>query len=239
MTDDLKRLRWNRKPTPEQPLMGLTILAVEDSRFASEALRLACNRSGARLRRADCLASARRHLAVYRPTVVMIDLGLPDGCGTELIEELCAGDVDPPVILAMSGDEYLEAKARDAGADGFLAKPLPGLAGFQNAILSLLPSHQHPTGPRSAETAAMAPDDMALQDDLKRAAEALEAGRGGRAAAYAAQFVSSVARSARDGRLAEAAQRFARSHAAGQDIEVARGHLSSILAERLAQRRAI
>ncbi|MEM9249410.1 MAG: response regulator [Pseudomonadota bacterium] len=239
MTDDLTRLRWSRKPTAQQPLMGITILAVEDSRFASEALRLACMRSGARLRRADCLASARRHLSVYRPNVVLVDLGLPDGCGTELIEELCAGDVDPPVILAMSGEDAAEADAMAAGAQGFMAKPFPGLAGFQGAILSHLPDDQHPTGPRVAETAPIAPDDLALQDDLTRAAEALETDRGGRSAAYAAQLLSSVAHSASDSHLAEAAQRFARSYAAGQDLDVAHGHLQSVLAERISERRPI
>ncbi|TMV53287.1 response regulator, partial [Thioclava sp. BHET1] len=58
-------------PTPERPLLGLTCLAVEDSRFACEALRLLCQHSGARLRRADCLAAAHRHLRVYRPDVLI------------------------------------------------------------------------------------------------------------------------------------------------------------------------
>jgi len=239
MTDDMTRLRWNRKPTPAQPLMGLTILAVEDSRFASEALRLVCMRSGARLRRADCLASARRHLSVYRPALLLVDLGLPDGCGTELIAELAGSDVEPPVILAMSGEEGGAGRAIAAGADGFLAKPLPGIAAFQAEILSHLPPEARLAGPRPVETADMQPDRLALQDDLKRAAEVLDAGHEGRAAAYAAQFVASVARSARDGALVDAAQRFARSHAAGQDIDLAHGHLRDAVALRLGEVRPI
>ena len=87
MPEELGYLAMNVKATAVRPLLGLTVLVVEDSRFASEALRLLCIRSGARIRRADSLSAAHRHLKVYRPAVVIVDLGLPDGSGIELIEE--------------------------------------------------------------------------------------------------------------------------------------------------------
>src|SRR6056297_838214 len=89
-------------PTARRPLLGLTILVVEDSLFACETIRLMCLRSGARVRRADCLRSARRHLKVYRPSVVIVDMGLPDGSGVELITELNTCSARVSGILGLS-----------------------------------------------------------------------------------------------------------------------------------------
>ena len=126
------------RPTATRPLLGMTVLVVEDSRFACDAMRLLCLRSGARIRRADCLQSARRHLALYRPTVTIIDLGLPDGSGAELIAEVSTSLPRVAVVLGTSGDSFAEDVAYAAGADGFFPKPVENLATFQNTIISLL-----------------------------------------------------------------------------------------------------
>ena len=102
--------------TATRPLLGLTILVVEDSRFARDAMRLLCLRSGARIRRADCLRSARRHLQVYRPSVAIIDLGLPDGSGAELIKEQAVAEPRIQALLAISGDDTKEELSLAAGA---------------------------------------------------------------------------------------------------------------------------
>ena len=159
--------------TPIRPLLGLAIMVVEDSRFACEAMRLLCLRSGARIRRAGCLRSARRHLQVYRPSVVVIDLGLPDGSGIELIEELSVSSPRIEVILGTSGDDFAENLAIAAGADGFLAKPLTSLASFQEAVLSRLPADRQPPGFRIISDETIRPDPMAYQDDMAHMAEML------------------------------------------------------------------
>lgn len=109
---------------PGQSPRPPTVLLVEDSRFAAEAVRLICRRAGLRLRRADSLATARRHLNVYRPDIALIDLGLPDGCGLDLIDELNRAKPRISRIVAITGDAVLEQAARRAGADEFLEKPL-------------------------------------------------------------------------------------------------------------------
>lgn len=111
-------------PTKLRPLLGLTLLLIEDSRFTCEAVRMMCQRSGARLRRADCLKSAERHLGVYRPSIVIIDIGLPDGSGLSFIRKLHHESPRIPTILGTSGDEIMHQSVLKAGADGFLTNQL-------------------------------------------------------------------------------------------------------------------
>lgn len=209
MTDDLNPLAHLPRNPPSRPLLGLTVLMVEDSRFACEAMRLLCQRSGARLRRADCLRSARRHLQSYRPTVAIVDLGLPDGPGEALIAELAAQRPRLPVLLATSGDPAGEAAGMAAGADAFLAKPFAGLARFQALILSRLGNF----GPRAvtADEGAIAPDRLALRDDLSCAADAITDGADADVI-YLSRFLAGLARSAGDASLERAARDYARSH---------------------------
>ncbi|WP_309667421.1 response regulator [Tabrizicola sp.] len=206
-------------------LQGLTILAVEDSRFASDALRLMCQRSGARLRRAEGVEAARSHLSVYQPDVVLIDLGLPDGRGEDLIRSLITPRPGP-VLIGMSGDPEGRALALAAGAMGFIDKPIPGLLGFQQAILALLPDHKDRA--IAAEDTAATADPMALRDDLATVAAALRAAPGPVQRAYLSGFLGGIARQTSDTQLGAASQTLA---APGAALEP----LAALLQDRLAR----
>lgn len=199
MDDILHKLGGKLRPTPERPLLGLTVLVVEDSRHASEAMRLLCLRSGARIRRADCLASAERHLGLYQPSAAIIDLGLPDGSGLDLIARIHAQRPRVPVVLGTSGADPVEAaaEARKAGADGFLPKPVETLAAFQSAILDLLPPDLRPTlPPRLVEGGKITPDTLTLREDLSHALALL--GQPDPPLGYLRRFLLGVARGAQD-----------------------------------------
>ncbi|MFT6676564.1 MAG: CheY-like chemotaxis protein [Sulfitobacter sp.] len=226
-------------PTAARPLLGLTVLVVEDSRFACEALRLLCLHSGARIRRADCLRSARRHLRVYRPSVIIVDLGLPDGSGLDLIAELAESQPGIGGILAMSGDPELEPMAMTAGAHGFMAKPVVALAPFQEKILSLLPFDQRPMGPRAVDHTAVEPDRIAYRDDIAHVADILEDTPNGHALDYVAQFLTGVAGAAGDARLEAAAKALARERAMGRSATADTARIAGLIQSRLSDRLAI
>jgi CheY-like chemotaxis protein len=226
-------------PTAARPLLGLTILVIEDSRFACEAMRLLCLRSGARIRRADSLRSARRHLQVYRPSVVIVDLGLPDGSGVDLIAELAKAEPRVDVVLGTSGDLDGEAVALAAGADGFLAKPLDSLAVFQQAVLSKLPPERQPSGLRQLPDEIIHPDQLAFQDDMAHVADFLEGTPDDKAIDYVAQFLGGVARSAKDSPLERAADALARKRANGEPFATETKTVMGLVQERLTRKIAI
>jgi len=226
-------------PTAARPLLGLTVLVVEDSRYACEAMRLLCLRSGARIRRADCIRSARRHLQVYRPSVVVIDMGLPDGNGADLIAELAQIEVEKSVVLATSGDDSLEDEARAAGAEGFLSKPITSLAVFQQMVLAALPRDRQPPGLRAMQDEQIAPDEIAYHDDINYAAELLENAPTDQALDYIAQFLEGVARSISDDKMETAARALAGRRAAGEPAASEAAQIAGLIQERLARKVAI
>ena len=223
-----------RISTPNRPLTGLTVLVVEDSRFASEAVRLLCLRSGARIRRADCLRSAARHLQTYRPAVVIVDLGLPDGDGAGLIRQIATTEPRVPVLLGISGDPMLADAALAAGADGFMAKPIESLAAFQQIILQALPAEARGTGLRILPDEVIQPDPSGLRDDLAHVAEILSSAQDTAAVDYIAHFLAGIARSAHDPVLEAAATALARDRDAGHGLASDLARISGLVHERLA-----
>ena len=226
-------------PTAARPLLGLTVLVVEDSRYACEAMRLLCLRSGARIRRADCLRSARRHLQVYRPTVVVVDMGLPDGDGADLIAELAGSEGEQMIVFATSGEPEREASALAAGAQGFLPKPITSLGSFQEMVLARLPADRRPTGLRLTSDEEIAPDQMAYHDDIVHAADILDNPPNDFALDYLAQFLSGVAKSVEDELMVQAAQALARRRANGEAASSETARIAGLIQERLAQKVAI
>lgn len=229
----------HRQPTTRRPLLGLTILVIEDSRYACEAMRLLCLRSGARIRRADCLKSARRHLQVYRPSVLIVDLGLPDGSGLDLIEEAVNASPRVSVVLGTSGDDAAKEAALAAGADGFLAKPVISLATFQQAILSRLPADRQPMGSGDLQDEVIHPDLLAFQDDMAHVADVLNDSQEDKILNYVAQFLGGVARSVGDSSLADAAAGLAKALSSGRPVTTEAARIAGLVQDRLNQKLAI
>ena len=68
---------------------------------------------------AEALSALRHH----RPDLVLLDLGLPDVDGLELIGRIRAIGPVPIVVLSSRGDEAAKVRALDLGADDYVTKP--------------------------------------------------------------------------------------------------------------------
>ena len=215
MPETLEDLLMKQPPTAERPLLGTIVLVVEDSRHACESLRLICQRSGARIRRAESLGSAQRHLRAYRPRIAIIDMGLPDGSGASLIADLDRGEPRIEAIVAISGDESQAEAAMEAGADLFLPKPFASVSAFQASLLSLLPASSKPRRIAAPLEDEISPDPIALRDDLSLITELLRTGPDAETCDYAVGFLNGLGKSADDATIRTLAEKLARQ---GTDI---------------------
>ncbi|ATX67362.1 response regulator receiver domain-containing protein [Roseinatronobacter bogoriensis subsp. barguzinensis] len=208
---------------PHAYQQGGTLLLVEDSRLFSDTIRAVMRGTGGRIRRTDTLCGARRHLSLYTPDVVMIDLGLPDGSGLELIAECARRSIRVPLIIAISGQPELESAAYTAGADKFFEKPIVSLSQFRAA---LAPSCFDMDAMQAAAYTPL-PDVSALRDDLYLALDLLQGPDQSDRRQYALQFCEGLARSLHDVEMQGAVAATKSGGGAGRLVEVLRKRLNA------------
>lgn len=105
---------------------GISVLVVDDEASIRRLLRNTLERAGHVVIDAVDGADALRVAAAKRPTAILLDLGLPDRDGLELVPLLKAlGD---PVILVVSARDATDQKvaALNLGADDYVTKPFDG-----------------------------------------------------------------------------------------------------------------
>jgi len=100
-----------------------TILIVEDEPPIRRLLRTTLVAHDYRTLEAGTGAEALSTLRHYRPDLILLDLGLPDIDGQELIGSIRTKDAVPIVVLSSRGEEVAKVKALDAGADDYVTKP--------------------------------------------------------------------------------------------------------------------
>jgi two-component system, OmpR family, KDP operon response regulator KdpE len=100
-----------------------TILVVEDDRALRTTLTATLKAAGWRVVEAETAAEALRWHAHHAPDVVLLDLGLPDRDGMDVIAALRSTAATPIVVLTARGQEATKVAALDAGADDYVTKP--------------------------------------------------------------------------------------------------------------------
>lgn len=99
------------------------VLIVEDDAPIRRFVRTALEGEGMHVTEADCAQRGLIDAATRRPDLLILDLGLPDRDGVELIRELRTWSSSPVLVLSARTDEADKVRALDAGADDYLTKP--------------------------------------------------------------------------------------------------------------------
>ncbi|MHB0871243.1 MAG: response regulator [Chloroflexota bacterium] len=103
--------------------MGARILVVDDEPAILRTLRANLTHRGFQVETAETGRKALDAYSRFHPDLVLLDLGLPDVDGQEVIQEIRARANTPIVVLSARGAERDKVAALDLGADDYLTKP--------------------------------------------------------------------------------------------------------------------
>jgi two-component system KDP operon response regulator KdpE len=104
-------------------MTGPCVLIVDDEPPIRRLLRTSLGAQGYRTLEAATAADALARIAADRPDVVILDLGLPDRDGLDVIRAVRAGNTVPIVVLTSREAEQAKVAALDLGADDYVTKP--------------------------------------------------------------------------------------------------------------------
>lgn len=123
---------------------GSQILIVEDDAQIRRFVRLTLEAEGHTVHEAETCQRGLIEAGTRRPDLVVLDLGLPDRDGVELIRELRQWSAIPVIVLSARSAEGNKIAALDAGADDYLVKPF-GSGELSARVRAQLRRHQQRT----------------------------------------------------------------------------------------------
>jgi two-component system KDP operon response regulator KdpE len=102
------------------------VLIIDDEVQIRRLLRVTLENGGFDVRDSDRGQVGLSEIAFRRPDIVVLDLGLPDISGLDVLKRLREWTQVPILILSVQGHEDDKVAALDAGADDYLTKPFNG-----------------------------------------------------------------------------------------------------------------
>lgn len=115
----------------------MRVLLVEDHPALADAVVDALRRAGFAVDHVATAEAAREMAALADYALVVLDLGLPDGCGLKLLPLLRAGGRVPVIVLTARDQLADRLSGLDGGADDYIVKPveMPELVARCRAVL--------------------------------------------------------------------------------------------------------
>ncbi|ENH2862925.1 response regulator [Escherichia coli] len=116
---------------------GLRLLIVEDEENIRRFVRISFEKSGMTVLEASTSKNALNILVTRKIDIIIVDLGLPDEDGKELIKKLRERLNEPILVLSARDNEEEKVSSLDIGADDYLSKPF-GIPELQARIRALI-----------------------------------------------------------------------------------------------------
>ncbi|MDB5947254.1 MAG: two component transcriptional regulator, winged helix family [Ramlibacter sp.] len=98
-------------------------IVIEDEPQIRRFVRGALEAEGWQVHEADTMQKGLTQAGTRKPDLLVLDLGLPDGDGLDLIRDVRGWSAVPIIVLSARSDEADKIAALDAGADDYLTKP--------------------------------------------------------------------------------------------------------------------
>jgi PAS domain S-box-containing protein len=115
-----------KKEKPNRVIPDKKILIVDDNTDTLESLRMRLEKAGAKVKTAETGKEAIESMASFTPTVYLLDIGLPDMTGYDLIKKLKKLTADEAIYIAHTGygHRYAQNISKLSGFDHHLNKPI-------------------------------------------------------------------------------------------------------------------
>lgn len=117
--------------------MSARVLVIDDEPQIRRFLRISLAANGYAVAEAETAAEGIAAAAAAPPDLVVLDLGLPDRDGQEVISEIRAASQVPIIVLSVRADEFDKVEALDRGATDYVVKPF-GIAELMARVRAAL-----------------------------------------------------------------------------------------------------
>lgn len=114
-----------------------TLLVIDDEPQIRKFLRISLSSQGYKVVEAGSGAEGLTQAALARPDLVVLDLGLPDMDGQQVLRELREWSAVPVLVLSVRASEVQKVEALDNGANDYVTKPF-GIQEFLARVRALL-----------------------------------------------------------------------------------------------------
>lgn len=130
---------------------GATLLVIEDEPEIRRFLRASLPAHGYRLFEATTGRDGLAEAKARNPDLILLDLGLPDMDGAEVIRQVREWTATPIIVLSARDQERVKVAALDLGADDYVTKPF----GLNELLARLRTALRHARRPDDGSTAAL------------------------------------------------------------------------------------